>query len=156
MRSVWWRTRSVGSCFYNSRCEACSYIHLDCEDVLNVCSLKSLTGPLLILHSEDDNIVPHHMGQKVQQDFNCRAHVDAAASSLIYFAFFLPPVVPNIPSDSERREQRWSGPDDLLQWKSGVLSQQHLPGSQPVQCGQVSFMWDRHYFTMHLMMICKN
>lgn len=31
-----------------------------------VCSLKTLTSPLLILHSEDDNIVPYHMGLEVQ------------------------------------------------------------------------------------------
>lgn len=33
---------------------------------LNTSSLKSVTSPLLILHAEDDNIVPHHMGLKVQ------------------------------------------------------------------------------------------
>uniref|UniRef100_A0A665TSG0 AB hydrolase-1 domain-containing protein n=1 Tax=Echeneis naucrates TaxID=173247 RepID=A0A665TSG0_ECHNA len=29
-------------------------------------NLKTLTGPLLILHAEDDNVVPYHMGLKVQ------------------------------------------------------------------------------------------
>lgn len=29
-------------------------------------SLKTLTSPLLILHSEDDSVVPYHMGLKVQ------------------------------------------------------------------------------------------
>lgn len=33
---------------------------------LNTSSLKTVTSPLLILHAEDDNIVPHHMGLKVQ------------------------------------------------------------------------------------------
>lgn len=33
---------------------------------LNTSSLKVVTSPLLILHAEDDNIVPHHMGLKVQ------------------------------------------------------------------------------------------
>lgn len=28
-------------------------------------SLKVLTSPLLILHAEDDNVIPHHMGRKV-------------------------------------------------------------------------------------------
>ncbi|XP_071354516.1 lysophosphatidylserine lipase ABHD12-like [Trachinotus anak] len=28
-------------------------------------NLKTLTGPLLILHAEDDNVVPHHMGVKL-------------------------------------------------------------------------------------------
>ncbi|XP_070776851.1 lysophosphatidylserine lipase ABHD12-like [Enoplosus armatus] len=30
-------------------------------------NLKALTSPLLILHSEDDNVVPHHMGLKLYQ-----------------------------------------------------------------------------------------
>ncbi|KAM9707629.1 lysophosphatidylserine lipase ABHD12-like [Menidia menidia] len=30
-------------------------------------NLEKLTGPLLILHSEDDNIVPHHMGHELYQ-----------------------------------------------------------------------------------------
>uniref|UniRef100_A0A8C4NZ89 AB hydrolase-1 domain-containing protein n=1 Tax=Dicentrarchus labrax TaxID=13489 RepID=A0A8C4NZ89_DICLA len=30
-------------------------------------SLKALTSPLLILHAEDDNIVPYHMGLKLYQ-----------------------------------------------------------------------------------------
>ncbi|XP_072222181.1 lysophosphatidylserine lipase ABHD12-like [Leuresthes tenuis] len=30
-------------------------------------NLKTLTSPLLILHSEDDNIIPYHMGQKLYQ-----------------------------------------------------------------------------------------
>lgn len=32
----------------------------------DICSLKALTSPLLILHAEDDNVVPYHMGLKVQ------------------------------------------------------------------------------------------
>lgn len=30
-------------------------------------NLKTLTSPLLILHAEDDNIVPYHMGQKLYE-----------------------------------------------------------------------------------------
>lgn len=30
-------------------------------------NLKVLTSPLLILHAEDDNIIPHHMGRKLYQ-----------------------------------------------------------------------------------------
>ncbi|XP_026195250.1 lysophosphatidylserine lipase ABHD12 [Anabas testudineus] len=30
-------------------------------------NLKTLTSPLLILHSKDDSIVPHHMGQKLYE-----------------------------------------------------------------------------------------
>ncbi|XP_029350499.1 monoacylglycerol lipase ABHD12-like [Echeneis naucrates] len=30
-------------------------------------NLKTLTGPLLILHAEDDNVVPYHMGLKLYQ-----------------------------------------------------------------------------------------
>uniref|UniRef100_G3PDN4 AB hydrolase-1 domain-containing protein n=1 Tax=Gasterosteus aculeatus aculeatus TaxID=481459 RepID=G3PDN4_GASAC len=30
-------------------------------------NVKTLTGPLLILHSEDDDIVPYHMGQKLHE-----------------------------------------------------------------------------------------
>lgn len=30
-------------------------------------NLQTLTSPLLILHAKDDNIVPHHMGQKLHQ-----------------------------------------------------------------------------------------
>lgn len=43
------------------------YAVCDCDVFhLNTSSLKSVTSPLLILHAEDDNIVPHHMGLKVQ------------------------------------------------------------------------------------------
>lgn len=34
----------------------------DCD---YICSLKTLTSPLLILHSEDDNVIPYHMSLKV-------------------------------------------------------------------------------------------
>ncbi|KAM6912135.1 lysophosphatidylserine lipase ABHD12-like [Xenentodon cancila] len=30
-------------------------------------NLKTMTSPLLILHAEDDNVVPHHMGQQLYQ-----------------------------------------------------------------------------------------
>lgn len=33
---------------------------------LNTSSLRSVTSPLLILHAEDDKIIPYHMGLKVQ------------------------------------------------------------------------------------------
>uniref|UniRef100_A0A671WFB2 AB hydrolase-1 domain-containing protein n=1 Tax=Sparus aurata TaxID=8175 RepID=A0A671WFB2_SPAAU len=56
-------------------------------------NLKALISPLLILHAEDDRIVPYHMGLKVQPLFihaSSEDHflVDIAASSLDYFAFF--------------------------------------------------------------------
>lgn len=38
----------------------------DCDVFrLNASSLKTVTSPLLILHAEDDNIIPYHMGLKV-------------------------------------------------------------------------------------------
>lgn len=35
-------------------------------------------SPLLILHSEDDDIVPYHMGQKVQDVYMLAAAVTVA------------------------------------------------------------------------------
>uniref|UniRef100_A0A8C6MA58 Abhydrolase domain containing 12B n=1 Tax=Nothobranchius furzeri TaxID=105023 RepID=A0A8C6MA58_NOTFU len=50
-------------------------------------SLKKLTSPLLILHSEDDRVVPLHMGQKVWRLFFCSRF--PAANVFIFFADFL-------------------------------------------------------------------
>lgn len=51
-------------------------------------NLKSLISPLLILHSEDDNVVPYHMGLELyeislqtQRKFNTDAHVDMISYS---------------------------------------------------------------------------
>ncbi|XP_035023852.1 lysophosphatidylserine lipase ABHD12 [Hippoglossus stenolepis] len=51
-------------------------------------NLKVLTSPLLILHSEDDNIVPYHMGQKLhqislqtQKEQNTDVHVEMVSYS---------------------------------------------------------------------------
>uniref|UniRef100_A0AAX7T1U4 Serine aminopeptidase S33 domain-containing protein n=1 Tax=Astatotilapia calliptera TaxID=8154 RepID=A0AAX7T1U4_ASTCA len=43
-------------------------------------NLKSLISPLLILHSEDDNVVPYHMGLEVQK-LNTDAHVEMISYS---------------------------------------------------------------------------
>uniref|UniRef100_A0AAX7UIB2 Uncharacterized protein n=1 Tax=Astatotilapia calliptera TaxID=8154 RepID=A0AAX7UIB2_ASTCA len=46
----------------------------------NAKNLKSLISPLLILHSEDDNVVPYHMGLEVQK-LNTDAHVEMISYS---------------------------------------------------------------------------
>uniref|UniRef100_A0A3Q0RQR7 AB hydrolase-1 domain-containing protein n=1 Tax=Amphilophus citrinellus TaxID=61819 RepID=A0A3Q0RQR7_AMPCI len=43
-------------------------------------NLKTLTSPLLILHSEDDNVVPYHMGLEVQK-LSTDAHIDMISYS---------------------------------------------------------------------------
>lgn len=42
-----------------------SVIHYTCFMFSLCISVKNLMAPLLFLHSEDDNIVPFHMGQEV-------------------------------------------------------------------------------------------
>uniref|UniRef100_A0A8C7YXV7 AB hydrolase-1 domain-containing protein n=1 Tax=Oryzias sinensis TaxID=183150 RepID=A0A8C7YXV7_9TELE len=75
----WVKTRSGGSpvCLWGhslgsgSDCgsfegffSAASVSNSEADCSVDVCSLKTLTCPLLILHAEDDNVVPHRMGQQ--------------------------------------------------------------------------------------------
>uniref|UniRef100_A0A8D3C9A6 Uncharacterized protein n=1 Tax=Scophthalmus maximus TaxID=52904 RepID=A0A8D3C9A6_SCOMX len=56
-------------------------------------SLKFLTCPLLILHAEDDNVVPHHMGLTVRsyQVFPLHANLGFSHSNI-----YLDPNLPNV------------------------------------------------------------
>ncbi|XP_054651885.1 protein ABHD12B-like isoform X1 [Dunckerocampus dactyliophorus] len=48
-------------------------------------NVKALTCPLLILHAEDDDIVPYHMGQKLYQ-VSLRAHPERHTEMISYKA----------------------------------------------------------------------
>uniref|UniRef100_A0A668W050 AB hydrolase-1 domain-containing protein n=1 Tax=Oreochromis aureus TaxID=47969 RepID=A0A668W050_OREAU len=67
----------------------------------HLCSLKSLISPLLILHAEDDNLVPYHMGLEVQK-FNTDAHVDMISYStslgFSHSSIYLDPNLPDVVS----------------------------------------------------------
>uniref|UniRef100_A0A668W3F4 AB hydrolase-1 domain-containing protein n=1 Tax=Oreochromis aureus TaxID=47969 RepID=A0A668W3F4_OREAU len=73
----------------------------------HLCSLKSLISPLLILHAEDDNLVPYHMGLEVQlislqtqRKFNTDAHVDMISYStslgFSHSSIYLDPNLPDV------------------------------------------------------------
>lgn len=70
-------------------------------------NLKSLISPLLILHAEDDNLVPYHMGLELyeislqtQRKFNTDAHVDMISYStslgFSHSSIYLDPNLPDV------------------------------------------------------------
>lgn len=92
---------------------------------LNTSSLKTLTSPLLILHAEDDNIVPHHMGLKV---LSILFHFLLRVASSSFRTSFPSPAVPDITSGQEKNWDRCPGWNDLLQREAWILPQRHLLG----------------------------
>lgn len=104
---------------------------------LNTSSLKTVTSPLLILHAEDDNIVPHHMGLKV---VSILFHFLLRVASSSFSISFPSPAVPDITSSQEKYRDRCPGWTDLLQREAWFLPQRHLLGSQSVRRGWVSFV----------------
>uniref|UniRef100_A0A668VY60 AB hydrolase-1 domain-containing protein n=1 Tax=Oreochromis aureus TaxID=47969 RepID=A0A668VY60_OREAU len=70
-------------------------------------NLKSLISPLLILHAEDDNLVPYHMGLELyeislqtQRKFNTDAHVDMISySTSLGFSHSSIYLDPNLPDN---------------------------------------------------------
>lgn len=73
---------------------------------LNTPSLKTVTSPLLILHAEDDNIVPHHMGLKV---VSILFHFLLRVGSSSFSISFPSPAVPDITSGQEKNRNRCPG-----------------------------------------------
>uniref|UniRef100_A0AAX7UPA4 Serine aminopeptidase S33 domain-containing protein n=1 Tax=Astatotilapia calliptera TaxID=8154 RepID=A0AAX7UPA4_ASTCA len=49
-------------------------------------NLKSLISPLLILHSEDDNVVPYHMGLEISLQTRRKLNTDAHVEMISYSA----------------------------------------------------------------------
>lgn len=105
---------------------------------LNTTSLKTVTSPLLILHAEDDNIVPHHMGLKV---VSILFHFLLRVASSSFSISFPSPAVPDITSGQEKYQDRCPGWTHLLQREAWILPQRNLLGSQSVRRGRVSFVW---------------
>lgn len=102
---------------------------------LNTTSLKTVTSPLLILHAEDDNIIPHHMALKV---VSILFHFLLRVASSLFGISFPSPAVPDITPGQEDRCPGWN---DLLQREAWILPQRHLLGSQSVKRGRVRFVW---------------
>uniref|UniRef100_A0A3Q1I9G7 Serine aminopeptidase S33 domain-containing protein n=1 Tax=Anabas testudineus TaxID=64144 RepID=A0A3Q1I9G7_ANATE len=60
--------------------------------------VHTLTSPLLILHSKDDSIVPHHMGQKVQHNTDVQVKMFSYDENLgfSHSNIYLDPNLPNV------------------------------------------------------------
>uniref|UniRef100_A0A8C3AHH7 AB hydrolase-1 domain-containing protein n=1 Tax=Cyclopterus lumpus TaxID=8103 RepID=A0A8C3AHH7_CYCLU len=54
--------------------------------IANVCGKRALTCPLLILHAEDDDIVPYHMGQKISLQAKKESNTDVRVEMISYSA----------------------------------------------------------------------
>uniref|UniRef100_A0A672I1T9 AB hydrolase-1 domain-containing protein n=1 Tax=Salarias fasciatus TaxID=181472 RepID=A0A672I1T9_SALFA len=60
-------------------------------DILDRIFLKILTSPLLILHAEDDHVVPYHMGQQVHTDVKVKMVSYEASRGYSHSSMYLDP-----------------------------------------------------------------